>query len=217
MNIQNPSVAKIGFTGIYGSATMVSKEGIKKRFDINLTNENSTLEINKGFAHNNNFRCYNFPSLEKGQYALSKNDGVRNSLPVFHQGGQHHYEDIKIDKVDGNSQLIIKGEGCFDIGTLKDKARLYLSIDNGNSPTATINSVEGKNVELSVCNTSKAKINGNSQFKMPSDIAEDCKIQGNVKRNSIYKNDIMAFFKIAKTGIRNISGKDIIVKTIKSV
>ncbi|MEI7475624.1 MAG: hypothetical protein WCK67_12685 [bacterium] len=169
MNMSAMSSPKIGFAGVYGSAKKVNEDGTRTPFKINLPNDDASLFIDNGNSHS---------KLENGQVRLWLNEGgVKSNAPK--QKNSAVYEDVAIDKVDGNSRLNINAYDQFSIGTLKDNAELTLSgKDKFSGAWAEIGEIVGKNVKMILGEGTKAEIEEKADFNLQSTNINNARIIG---------------------------------------
>lgn len=136
MNVSGISNSRLGFSGIYGTATRIAEDGTKTPIKINLPGKYDILEITDSFSN------------VKGQVKLFSCENPKTSRKSL-EAPNISYENVKIDQVDQKSFLDIDAYGVFHIGTLKDNARLRL--DEGKDKlglSVVINKIEGSNVRL---------------------------------------------------------------------
>ena len=168
MNLSGTSNPRLGFSGIYGTATKVNKDGTKEQTKIEISGD-EILEVvveNKNSAN----KVYLF---KRGM------DFVRCDR---YEKDVISYKDFTIDKIDANSIVKITApNSLLSIGTLKDNAKLNLNPAKKN--VVNIEKIEGNNVNLRVYSGNEINIKGQSSFnlwspKIYSDDDKHVKVSG---------------------------------------
>jgi hypothetical protein len=160
MNITGISNS-ISFSGIKGTATKINPDGSKTPITINLPENDAFLRIDSENSKD---------TSPTGQVKLLVNQKIP---PKNLENPNIRYENVKIDKVDGNSNLSITAQDYFEIGTVKDNATMligpYTGLCKPQGATAAINKIEGENVTLKLGNrNSTVYINGQITVKVHS-------------------------------------------------
>jgi hypothetical protein len=182
LGISNPTVS---FSGIYGTATKVDPNGKRENFKIDLPGYNDKLSITNAFpddCYKQDAPMTYYAIDSEGRATEIKEDEAKDSKTHrlkedVVQGfklnrseakvrlhindnpagrGGTYFENVQIDRVDGNSDLDIaainrgSSDNKFSIGTMSDSSKLFLNRGFYGGCTVKIGKIEGKKVNISV-------------------------------------------------------------------
>jgi len=149
----------LGFAGIYGTAIKIDKNGVETPININLEQEDAFLKIEdaKSVDHYKEVKLLikQPDSEENNGFVLKKLDDTAEK-----------YKDVKIDKINKNSELRVKSKILCIIGVMKDNCLLMLQGSKKDSSYAEIDTIKGKNVHINLSENSSALIKNECSFKL---------------------------------------------------
>ncbi|HBG47953.1 MAG TPA: hypothetical protein DDW90_00260 [Cyanobacteria bacterium UBA9971] len=172
MNVSGISNSRLGFSGTYGTADRINKDGSRTHVTFNLTDDDAFLSI----SNNNDGDRYTAKLLIKGKE--KQLDGLSKMKNLENLDTDIRYEHIKIDKIDKLSKLNVYGYSALEIKTMKDNANVLLGGSEKDHGFAKIDKIEGENAEIKLNENSGVSINQKSEFNLKSHYVQADRSQG---------------------------------------
>jgi hypothetical protein len=169
MNVSGISNSRLGFSGIYGTATKINKDGTETPgFNIELKEDRVHININQS-------------NLAKDAVLLEMFDKKLGNSGIL----LGRFKDLKIKSIDGNSSVDNWGDAVVNIGKMAGSSKLGLFGLFGDKAKANIDKIVGKNVKIKLFGDAEVKVKGKCDFNLESEkvgnariIGEDLNIKG---------------------------------------
>ena len=152
MKISHFNNNSLTFKGIYGTATKLDENGKKEEVKINLEGNTASLKVMED--------PHSFSALfpRNSITLLTRNEPGIGPFKDFEKG--ETYNNITIDRVDGNSCLILKKPGYTSVKTLADNAMMRVSGGSG----CELGKSDGENTSITLEKGAKLSVEDLSTF-----------------------------------------------------